>query len=61
MSLSKITPLLKKGGFADADRVVTDYRIVTSHEVSAGGASKTKIYGVILHISKAASVNLSKS
>ena len=60
MSLSKLTHLIKKGRLAEADKVIENYRVMSSHEISAGGASKSKVYGQILHISKAASVSVAK-
>ena len=60
MSLSQLTHLIKKGRLVEADRLIENHRVLSSHEITAGGASKSKVYGLILHISKVASVNLAK-
>lgn len=44
----------------DADAATANYRLLCSHEISATGGSRTKVVGMVLHISKAANVAVAK-
>jgi hypothetical protein len=60
LSISKISHLIKKGRMNDAEAATADYRLLSSHEVSATGGSRTKVAGMVLHVSKAANVAVAK-
>lgn len=59
-ALSIISYLIKKQRYNEVELRTADYQLLTSHEVQACGTSKTKVVGMVLHVSKASNFALSK-
>jgi hypothetical protein len=59
-SLTKISFLLKKGRRAEANRLIEPNEPVVSANVG-NSAAKTKMFGTVVHVSKAKTIGFSKN